>query len=457
MDLTIENSWWFEGGLWQDSDLMRAREALFQYHPKPFSLEDLQTHSVFTLRGPRRVGKTATLKLLIASLIEDHGVLPRSILWLNLDTIRTPRQLEELILRTFQSKRGDGFEFIFIDEVTSVIGWQKVIKKYRDNGLLDNRSILLTGSSSYDLKAGAERMAGRRGRAENPDRVLLPVGPLQFSTLVASHGVSAEDAVKDFLSVGGFPFRINGYLRARKEAKTWDPLEGFSIFEDIVFYEFSRRRLDRGLAGEVIGRLCAVGAHAISYSAFAKGTASKPDTVRRYLDALGDAYLIASICSYDTARGRVAPKKDRKFLRIDPALGFLAQALRQGPANDEAARAEWAVGAILLKEFEARLFEGLSAPRNIFTWKSSSGNEVDYLVMDRSRSLVLPVEVKWQASVSDWDFQSVERAFGKGYLVTPGLRKERSKATALPLAEFERALAAKRYAVTFCDSLRHKK
>jgi len=121
---------------------------------------------------------------------------------------------------------------------------------------------------------------------------------------------------------------------------------------------------------------------------------------------------------------------------VDPALGELPAWLRQGEPLGEAARAEATVGLELLRRYEARLFEGLAAPRNVFTWKSSSGNEVDFLVLDKSRKLVLPVEVKYQETISDWDFQVMERAFGKGILVTKASARERPKAHALPLADF---------------------
>ncbi len=441
MDLTIENPWWFSGGLWQDRDLQRAKASLLSYDPRPFTLTEAETGAVFTLRGPRRVGKTVALKQLVARLIEERGIDPRAILWLNFDTLRTLRQMEELFLTIFQPQARDGYRFVFIDEVTSVLGWQKVIKKYRDNGLLEGRTLLLTGSSAYDLKAGAERMAGRRAGAESPDRILLPLGPTGFREQVKALGLSDEETCRRFLSVGGFPFRISGFLRAQTEGREWSHLADFQIFEDLIFYEFARRRLERSLASEVIARLSSVGAHAISYTAFAKQVSTKPDTARRYLDVLGDAYLLATISSYDTARSRVASKKDRKFVRIDPALGYLAESLHQGVANDEATRAEWAVGALLLKHFEARLFEGLTGPRNVFTWKSSSGNEVDYLVIDRSQKLMLPVEVKWQKEVAPSEHQTMEKAFGKGILVTPSLPYQRPKSTAVPLYALETRLA----------------
>jgi predicted AAA+ superfamily ATPase len=245
-----------------------------------------------------------------------------------------------------------------------------------------------------------------------------------------------EEIQRLFLSCGGFPFRVEALLNDLAEERPFASSVEMQVFDDVLFYEIGRRRLDRNIALEVVGRLGAIGASAASYEGFAKPLTITKDTARKYLDALGDAFLLATVSSYDMSRGRVAPKKDRKFLWADPALGELPAWLRQGEPLAEAARAEASVGVELLRRYEARLFEGLSAPRNVFTWKSTSGNELDFLVIDKSRKLVLPVEVKYQETISDWDFQVIERAFGKGILVTKATARQRPKAHARPLADF---------------------
>jgi predicted AAA+ superfamily ATPase len=437
-ELTIQNSWWNEGGLWQDPDLERVRRSPLQYRPEPIAPAECAGDAVLTLRGPRRTGKTVTLKLLVAALIEREGWRAREILWLTAETLRTMAQLEEALAMAAERFRP---RLLCIDEVTAVTGWQRVVKKLRDTGLLAGRCVVLTGSSAHDLKAGSERMAGRRGAHAHPDRVLLPMGFADFERQVLRVAPRATAAERQhlYLACGGFPFRVEALLRAIGEGRPFDATSGMQVFDDVLFYEIGRRRLDRNIAIEVVARLAAIGTGAVSYEGFAKPLTVVKDTGRKYLDALGDAFLVATISSYDTSRSRVAPKKDRKLLWVDPGLGDLPRWLHQAEALREPERAETSVGVELLRRYEARLFEGLSAPRNVFTWRSASGNEVDFLVIDRSRRLLLPVEVKYQEAISDWDFQVVERAFGKGTLVTKHTARERPKARALPLADFLRA------------------
>lgn len=425
MDLTNENPWWNEGGLWQDTDLERVKRGVLRYRPRPITAVDCAAPVVLTLRGPRRVGKTVTLKLLIAELIEAYGWDPRTITWTSLDTLRTLSQMEAHLRSTVQPHPP---RLLVVDEATAVIGWQRVVKRLRDDGSLARTCVILTGSSAHDLKRGAERMAGRRGAAAHPDRVLLP---MSFDEFCHQFSVPPSDPVQRYLEVGGFPFRVELGL-----ASAWHPHDGLQVFDDVLFYEFTRRRLDRSIAIEVLGRLATIQCGAISYEGFAKPLSIAKDTARKYLDALGDAFLLATISSYDTARGRVAPKKDRKFMWIDPAMGFVGPWLHQAEAAREASRAEWVVGATLLRHYEARVWEGLSAPRNLFTWKSSGGNEIDYLVVDKSRRLLLPVEVKYQQQISDWDVQVMERAFGRGWLVTPTTSRQRPKSAIVTLKAF---------------------
>ena len=56
--------------------------------------------------------------------------------------------------------------------------------------------------------------------------------------------------------------------------------------------------------------------------------------------------------------------------------------------------------------------------------------------MNRARKLMLPVEVKYQNSINEWDFQVIDRAFGKGILVTKNISRKRAKTVAQSFADF---------------------
>lgn len=426
MSISTDHSWKNEGGLWQDPGLQRVKNSPLHYRPQPIRPEECLEPLVLTLRGPRRVGKTVALKLLIAELVEHHGVDPQRISWTSLDSLRTLAQMEAHLL---ELQRRDKPKMFFIDEVTAVVGWQKVIKKFRDNGVLADTCVVLTGSSAHDLKASAERMAGRRGGYQVYDRVLLPMSYEIFRQQTAA-------SVDSYLSVGGFPFRVEQFIHSQRNREEWRPDFGMPVFDDVFFYEINRRKLSRNIAIEIIARLSQIRSSATSYESFAKAISVTKDTARNYLDALGEAFLLVTYYSYDASKSRVAPKKDKKFHWVDPSLGFFAESIRQGEALDEATRAEAVVGTELLRRHESRLWEGLAAPRNVFTWKSKAGNEIDFLIVDRSQKRLVPVEVKYQNTIVDWDFQVMEKAFGKGIIVTKNKPVQRTNTCAVPIEEF---------------------
>lgn len=427
MNVSNQNPWWNGGGLWEDKDLNRVKNSRLHYRPKTILLKDLIPDAVLTLRGPRRSGKTVTLKLLLAELIEKRGIDPRSILWISLETTRTLEKMEAILSEWIERLSP---KFLFIDEVTSITDWQKVVKKLVDIGILAGVCTVLTGSSAHDLKKGSERMAGRKGNIDNPDRILLPMSYSEFL-----HQIPFPDRqnVATYLEIGGFPFRIEDFIQSNGKLQ---PHEKLSVLDDVYFYEINRRKLDRNIALDILGRLAEVKNHSLSYESFVKPLSIAKDTAKKYLNALGDAFLLATFYSFDTGRNRVSLKKDKKFVWVDSSLSFLAKSMEQGEASDEACRAEWVLGIELLRRYEIRLWEGISAPRNVFTWKSSGGNEIDYLVVNRATKTKVPFEMKYQDSITDWDFQIMEQAFHKGILVTKRISRNRKESQALSMESF---------------------
>lgn len=82
-----------------DPHLAQLAKAPFQRLPLPLRTIHAQEASVYTLRGPRQVGKTTLLKQLAARLIRDEGWDPRLVVYYPLDLADRPRQLVDLVLR----------------------------------------------------------------------------------------------------------------------------------------------------------------------------------------------------------------------------------------------------------------------------------------------------------------------------------------------------------------------
>ena len=165
-DVAARNSWWSgPTGLDGDPHLAQMATAPFQRLPLPLRTIRANEANVYTLRGPRQVGKTTLLKQLAARLIRDEGWDPRLVVYYPLDLADRPRQLVDLVLRVKSAyPAGQGKRWCFLlDEISSLPDWQRGIKYLRDNTDAREDCFVLTGSSALDIRRGGERLPGRRG------------------------------------------------------------------------------------------------------------------------------------------------------------------------------------------------------------------------------------------------------------------------------------------------------
>ena len=113
---------------------------------RPFYHDD---DIIKVITGVRRCGKSSLMET-IADEIKQSGVDEDNIIYLDLDKrenrkIKTADGLEKLI----ESKiKNDKLNYLFIDEVQNVAGFEEVINGFRSDG---GFSIFITGSNSYLL------------------------------------------------------------------------------------------------------------------------------------------------------------------------------------------------------------------------------------------------------------------------------------------------------------------
>jgi hypothetical protein len=113
---------------------------------RPFYHDD---DIIKVITGVRRCGKSSLMEM-IADEIKQSGVAEDNIIYLDLDKrenrkIKTSDQLEALIESKIEN---DKRNYLFIDEVQNVPGFEEVINGFRSDG---GFSIFITGSNSYLL------------------------------------------------------------------------------------------------------------------------------------------------------------------------------------------------------------------------------------------------------------------------------------------------------------------
>lgn len=147
------------------------------------------------LRGPRRVGKTVLLRQIAEELLAS-GISSQRLLYVPFDDLPTFRGIEEPVLavaRWYESQiLGRSFNaaaragepaFLFLDEVQNLERWAPQLKNLVDNHAV---RVLVTGSSSLRIEAGADSLAGRVSTLDVGPLLLREIAALRFGEEQAS-------------------------------------------------------------------------------------------------------------------------------------------------------------------------------------------------------------------------------------------------------------------------------
>jgi predicted AAA+ superfamily ATPase len=375
------------------------RESPLRYDPDP--LGDLTPPGLFVLRGPRRVGKSVELKRTVGRLLEQ-GIEPRRIVHCACDGL-TAADLRRLQSVGREQLAGpvEGPRYWLLDEITAVRSWPDAIKWLRDNTAMGDDCVVLTGSSGRDLEEARKALAGRRGKATDSDRLLMP---MSFRSFCRSLGAGlpetpavrprdclsheTEEAVgqllpwldrvvslwEAYLRVGGFPQAVADYLEAGAVSTSfvddlWDVIHGDALRRENFSAAQSMRllrRLARNLASPVnmttLAEEIGVGSHS---------------TAGRRVRDLIDAYC-AWPCHQrgDGQLPNLAAQKKVYF--ADPLLAHLSHHRGDQPVPDASTISEQQIGLALtlsLASGDPGRYADFSA---VMCAKSATGREVDF-------------------------------------------------------------------------------
>jgi predicted AAA+ superfamily ATPase len=434
------------------------RDSRLRWQPKILQKLDLQKEGVYTLRGPRQVGKTTLIKIWISQLLENH-VDPRAVFYYSCDLLNDKKELFA-VLEQYQNislNRGFKHRYIFLDEVTLIEDWQHAVKQAVDLGWMQNTTILASGSSAIDLRRGAERMPGRRGRAEKLDWVLMPLSFGEFlkycypelPTLTISldllcNGVQIKNLVSDWLSfalrfqfaleeylkTGGFPLALERYLRQREVDESLR-----QAYLSVLRSDVEKLRRNRGILNSLLARIVITEGSPQSWQNLSKDAGiGSPNTAIDYVEILGDSFLLFVLQALDRNRKAAEPKKDKKIYFCDPLVRDAISKDLGLPGLPLEHKVEAAVGFHLIRLFEKNPEEGLSHLNKVYYWRNVKGKEVDFVALYEKG--VLPLEVKFQESINKEDYSLIQRSFGSGVVVTKNVLERREGILFLPAALF---------------------
>jgi len=366
-------------------ELFKKEKIIDREYGKEKALNSLKFPNIFTVLGVRRCGKSIFSYLVLND--KKYG-------YVNFDDealygIKT-KDLDS-VLKSFYDLYGADLEYIILDEIQNVEGWELFANRLRRT-----KKVILTGSNSRLLSGElATHLTGR-----HIDFILFPFSFTEFlkynnislqelkkyeySTTLS---VTAQKMLEDYIDKGGFP-------EVYKFGK--DILK--SIFGDIILKDIIRRHRIRDITvvESLAKYLVSNSSKEITYNKLKNiFDIKKISTIRNYINYLQETYLLFTLerFSFKLKQQIIAPKK---IYCIDTGVTNIISFR----STLDTGRSMENLVAIELQRKKSYLYPNIE----IYYWKDHYGREVDFVVKEN-----LKVKELIQVCYDIEDFTTKER------------------------------------------------
>ena len=267
------------------------------------------------ITGVRRCGKSCLMEM-IADELRAGGTCEDQILYLNLDQrgyrrIKTADQLEELIENLI---RNDKFNYLFIDEVQNVNGFEEVLNGFREEGKC---SIFITGSNSYLLSGElATKLTGRYIEFE-----MYPLTFEEYEQMKAFYNIEIDSnpisELQAYILEGGFPRTVR--IESLEDKRNYTKSVVEEIFENDIRKRVKIRNKEsfEAIRQYIINNFGATTSINNLYEDLRKnGQIVSRQTLTRYIKALVDAKVLYE-CSRFDMKSRKSLSGEKKYYISD--------------------------------------------------------------------------------------------------------------------------------------------
>lgn len=458
-----QNPWWSDAD-WASKDPQLAAAAAAKF-PRPYMpavLDDATAPNLYTIRGPRRVGKTTLLKRFVQRGIAS-GLDPRQFCYFGVDlfTRHDLLTLVEKMHAMFPDLRERPVYFL-LDEISRVREWWVAIKWLRDG---DPRArsdcFVLTGSSARDLREGIPHLSGREGERTGLDRTLLPMSFTEYATTLGLDfegagtlriadfftplgeealqplQMSSAELVSSFdryLVTGGFPRALADHLKTGSVSPKYLQDLWKVVLGDLARLKLSQTQIAVELTRTVIEGLSSP----TNFQTLATNANTSGATAKSYVEALNDSYLLLTIYRRDS-HGGAQLKSGPKIYVSDPLLAQLPRAVigEHIVLPDPTKLAEAAAAVALFRSEERDLQTSFGLGSAVYYYVTQRGNEIDFVIpVDEKIENGYPVEVKYVDQVTGEDTRPLSNTFHRGILLTRGVLDLSDAVRQIPTASF---------------------
>ena len=333
--------------------------------------------------GPRQVGKTTLLQMLVSDT--EHKVL----VW-NCDEPDVRRKLTEPTSTELKAEIGEA-TMILIDEAQRVRNIGITLKLLIDN--YPEKQVIVTGSSAIEMSNSInEPLTGRKYE--------YVMYPFSCEELINEFGPQEERRMLERrLIYGSYPEVVNN---AGEERGTLTELVGSYLYKDIFSFQDVRKP---EIIEQLLQALALQVGSEVSYNELGRLLGMNSATVQRYIDLLEKSFVVFHLRSF-SRNVRSELKKSRKIYFYDNGVrnaligDYKPLALR----TDTGALWENYVIAERLKHNAYNIFYGKS-----YFWRTQQQQEIDYI--EDIDGMLHAYEFKWNEN----KHPRLTDTFAKGY------------------------------------------
>jgi len=449
LDLSVINPWWRipertdddrdikyvrQNIVEKDRELSRYAHSRVRIKPKEIELLARRTVNfrgekisvislpiVITVRGPRQIGKTTFLKLLILRLIgyrihplKGGYVIKRAtriaknlnVIYVDCDKLglEEHRELIETVVNTIDehSKITEGKFYVFVDEVTNIKNWSRAAKGLSEI-LINKATLVLTGSHSLDVKIVSETLAGRRGEERlfrtaiptEPDIEYLPVRFREYvanidpdirellwelelmkitkrlSILIDIVSMENEEIPDELREIRiKYDNKLRRYLdnylitggipRVINEYYTYGTIDPstYETYVRLVLKDAHRLGLSERILLDIMHEITETIATPIGIAKISQKIGVGRDTVFKHIEFLEHAFMLMYIYPYDPVKGKkYITGMPRKYYILDPFIIHAFRAKTLGLTSPF----ETSKGYLAIPNMKGRLYENIVA------------------------------------------------------------------------------------------------
>lgn len=431
MNVSEANNLLLEGrvnipGLFPHLDTLAQAPFVFKMD---FGLNELpKDGGLILIRGPRQYGKSTWLEKELMETVTRHG--PGSAYYLNGDALTDRESLTEAI-RTLVPlfRAGTQVKRLFIDEITAVKDWQRSLKTLLDAGELQNVLVVSTGSRAADLRHGAERLPGRKGKLDRTSYYFTPVSYAEFKRVCQE--ALGDALLPAYVISGGSPIAL-GELASRNRLPEYIP----ELVRDWIYGEAAASGRSRISLVAVLETLFRRGGTPLGQAKLAREAGLANNTVAAgYAELLTDLLCLAYGHAWDAEKQVRIMRKPCKyhFINLLAAVAWHPARLR-GPDDftnmEPEEQGRWIEWLVAQELWRRAAIQGKEMPEMQLFWQGGE-HELDF-VLEKNRFL----EVK-RGKVHPFEFAWFAKSFPKGHLtVINSHRFEAEKIRGVTLEDF---------------------